>query len=169
MAITSTPGDAESNSYVSVSEADTYFSMSYGQNAWGTLDLSVKETLLVQSTRLLDSVYLWSGLIDSSSTQALRWPRIGVYDMDRRAISSSIVPNQIKNATCEMAIYIYSNGGYNPDENVLDSMKVGPISMSFSDVVKAPNIPKIVQDIIQDLGTLNSVSGNGIRQVRLVR
>jgi len=169
MAINSTPGDALADSYVSVADADTYFNMSYGSNAWSTINNSNKEVLLVQSTRLLDSIYVWSGLIDSSSTQSLRWPRTGVIDMDRRAVSSSTIPKAIKNATCEMAMSIFSGGGYNPTENTLDSMKIGPISMNFSDVTKTPVIPKIVQDLIQDLGYLNSVTSSGISQVRLVR
>lgn len=169
MTIISTPGDAQANSYVSVSYADTYFNMSYGATAWGALANDVKEVLLVQSTRLLDSMYLWSGLIDSSSSQSLRWPRVGVVDMDRRAVSGSIIPKAIMDATCEMALSIHTNAGYNPEENVLDSMKVGPISMNFSEVSKKPSIPKVVQDIIQDFGYLNSFGSSGIKQVNLVR
>jgi hypothetical protein len=93
-------GLPNAESYVSVAEADTYFT-SLGNPAWAA-DTAAKEVALRKATQYLDDTYQWKGKL-VSDTQALGWPRTGVYDSEGRDISDS-VPVKLKKAAFELAL-----------------------------------------------------------------
>jgi len=169
MSLDTTPGGSTADSYGSVSEADLYFSIGYKKTAWNLLSTPDKEALLKESTRLLDQFFEWEGSIKSDSVQSLRWPRSYVYDIDGRLVSDSIIPNQVKWATFELAYYVDESDGFDIEENVIDSIKVGPITAKFSNTVKDPSFPRIVTDLLIPLGSTTFVSSNQVKQVKLVR
>lgn len=163
------PGDSNSNSYVSLNESDLYFSVGYKKEKWIGITNSEKENLLIESTRLLDQHFTWSGFIPSSSTQSLRWPRSGVYDIDQRLIDKDVIPKQVKYAVCELAYSIYLGNGFNIEENTIDKLKIGPIVVDFSKTSKDPAFPKIVTDLLNILGFQNTVNSNAVKVVTLMR
>lgn len=172
MALDATLGGASANSYVTVAEADAYFATSFGRTAWGSASAENKEIVLIESTRLLDLLVSWKGYV-KSDTQALRWPRTYVPNIDGRYlesyISDSIVPKDVKNAVFELAYSLLSNGGFQASENELAKVKVGPVSIDFSDTVKSNGLPKMVRDMIARWGEYTVVSSNSVHTVGLLR
>ena len=168
MALDATLGGASANSYVTVAEADAYFATSFGRTAWGSASAANKEIVLIESTRLLDLLVSWKGYV-KSDTQALRWPRTHVPNIDGRYISDSIVPKDVKNAVFELAYSLLSNGGFQASENELAKVKVGPVSIDFSDTVKSNGLPKMVRDMIARWGEYAVTSSNSVHTVGLLR
>lgn len=163
-----TPGDSTANSYVSVAEATTYFGLSYNRTAWSDAGFGDKEKALAESTRLLDLFVTWKGFL-ASSTQRLRWPRTDVLDVDNRVVDYTIIPQSIKDATCELAYSILVNQGFDISENPVDKVKIGSISVDFDLGQKSAGFPKIVRDMLSHWGQLQLPSSSGIQTVKLIR
>lgn len=93
------------NSYVTLEEAVNYFAARMYSAAWDAATSGDKEASLLQATRMLDENFFWAGEVTVGG-QDLRWPRTGIYDMDGQIIASDLIPQAIKNATCEQALYL---------------------------------------------------------------
>ena len=126
-------GLSTSNSYVSVSFADTYFS-DRGNATWAAATTGDKQAALVKATDYIDKLFgpKFRGFKQSQS-QALEWPRIGALDNDDyllNGVSLDAIPRALQKATCEYAVRALSatlapdnsNVGVNVTRN-----KVGPI------------------------------------------
>ena len=59
------------------------------------------------ATRLLDEQINWYGW-KTSSTQALAWPRTGIFDKEGSSIASTTIPAFLRNATAEFARLLIS-------------------------------------------------------------
>jgi len=105
--------DAES--YVSVADADTYFS-NRGNAAWAALTTEQKEQALRKATDYLVAVYRlrWKGR-RVSQDQALDWPRYDAYIItdpfhtsgilaDDWLIAADVVPVEVERACAELAV-----------------------------------------------------------------
>lgn len=90
---------AGANSYVSIVDLDVYFeNMGYTPAE----DDNAKAILLIRATRVVDSYTQWEGQRLSSS-QNLQWPRTGAYYPDGHSILSGDIPQEVKDAVCEVA------------------------------------------------------------------
>lgn len=90
-------GLADANSYVTLQEANDYFTV-YGQPAWEALDELAREQCLVKATQYID--VRWGELIDGARLevdQALVFPRTEVSWIQP-------LPRQLKVATYEYAL-----------------------------------------------------------------
>ena len=119
---------AGAESYISVADADTYFT-NRGNATWAALTTEVKEQLLRKSTDYLVQAYRtkWSGY-RVSAEQTLDWPRNFVIREDFQAAqlngfqmiggnyyyANNIVPTEVKTACAEMAVKANS-GDLSPD------------------------------------------------------
>lgn len=185
MDIIATPGASDANSYVDEEYADVYFETRLGSAAWTESDEDDdKVTALQQATRVLDSLYDWNGW-QTSSTQALRWPRDGaenydqafgpnsMFDFDSTLTAyfeNTIIPKQIKDAVCELAITLLVNVGYTASVNDLKLVKVGPLRVDFNDKVANYTIPTAVIEMLRHMGSYQGTSGgSAIMTPRLVR
>lgn len=106
-------GLSTANSYATVSEADAYFSDSLHGDDWLAIeDQDRKQNALIRATAVLDSevhrVGAWYGS-KVASTQALSYPRTGVFTADGDAVGSTSVPTGIKQAVIEIARLIATN------------------------------------------------------------
>ena len=118
-------GKADANSYASAADGDAYHAKHLYSSPWTSADPERKEIALQMATNVLDSVVDWNGS-RSSSEQALDWPRTGASTPDEADaslysfgygtgyfgaafIASDIVPQKIKDATCELARNLLSN------------------------------------------------------------
>jgi len=101
-------GLANSDAYISVADADTYFS-AIGDATWSAANTTAKEQAIVQATRYMEKRFgtKWKGLA-ASSTQALGWPRNYVYDERGTALDDQ-VPTAIAHACAEYAKHALSN------------------------------------------------------------
>ncbi len=90
------------NSYVSVADADTYFTERLGATAWTGATTGNKTAALLQACRTLERLrYIGS---HPGSTQSLSWPREGATDPRGYGIASTVVPQAMKDAQCEEAL-----------------------------------------------------------------
>ena len=96
-------GSATSESYCSVADATTYHA-NRGNSTWALLTTAQMEEALRRATDFIEQVYgqAWQG-ITVNSTQALTWPRSGVY-INGYAFPSDSIPKSLVNATAEMAL-----------------------------------------------------------------
>ena len=95
---------ANANSYLSVAAADTYFTEHGSPTDWSDLTTGDKESALKYATKWLDNNYKWYSCIISTS-QVLDWPRKAFTDSEGRSIGGSgIMPQDLLDATAEMAL-----------------------------------------------------------------
>lgn len=123
---------ANANSYVSVANADAYFS-ARNNTTWTAYSTAVKEAALLYACQWLNARYEWPGVI-SDVTQTLSWPRDGAEDSEGRDIDPDEVPGCIVDAQCEAAAAhaleglneVLARGG------AISSVTVDVISVAFS-------------------------------------
>jgi hypothetical protein len=119
-----------SNSYVSVAEADTYFSLRLDVAAWLAAEEEQKAQALVTATQILDSLD-WVG-IAISATQPLAFPRSGMYfdnKIGNYILLPEGVPDRVLIATNELAYHLLNNDGVLDDVGSLTSLSVGQINL----------------------------------------
>jgi len=146
-------GLAAAVSYISVADADAYFTAHDDPTAWSGLTTALKESALRYATTSLDGLYSWVGVV-ATSTQNLGWPRTGVWDEEGRKISGSIVPTRIEVAVCELALLHRTealNSNYSRG-NSIRSERVGPIETVFESGAQPDSAIPILRRIIMGLG-----------------
>lgn len=141
------------NSYVSLGEADEYHTQN-GNTAWSNGATSPSDDLrasaLIRAAMILDGTYKsrWPGRRTHGRNQGRDWPRTGAADAEGFPLPDDEVPDEIKNAQCEMALREYvSPGSLNPDvvetSRVLRE-KVGDLEVQYADVTKTGgSIPQL--------------------------
>jgi hypothetical protein len=161
-------GLANATSYVSVAEADDYFTIDPNFFAtWDALTQTNQEYLLAWATRLLDQKVEWKGC-PSTEVQALRWPRTYVYDRDDRMIEPDEMPKQLKEAVFEFAKYLHENDPtVGQDIDYLKSMRVDVIELEWQDNAAQSAFPTLLGNIIVPLGYFRG--GGGSRFGRIVK
>lgn len=123
-------GKSDATSYITKAEFTQYWEnrgTDYSSLANATL-----EALLNLSTQYLDSNYRWLGGI-TDQTQALMWPRYGLYDTKGYVVTNDKIPTELKNALCEIAGYQQENGDLLSINKGVASKRIGPVSVTFSD------------------------------------
>jgi hypothetical protein len=171
MALDATPGGENANSYVTVSEADSYFRDRLHSASWDALDYTSKSSALITSTSMLDWYMEWEGS-RATAAQSLDWPRIGTTGEDETVIPSDIIPKEVKTATFELALSI-AESDRTEDWNMqgLSKMKVGDLEMvssySQSDNPKPSTIPEKIYNILKNL--IIAKGPNTVQTVRLSR
>ena len=166
----STPGSSTTNSYISVEEANDYFGGRFGADKWGEYTTIQKQQLLVTATKKLDTcVY---GGVKSKAIQALAWPRRSVIDIDGYVLSDVIIPAKLKEATCEMAYWIWTEEDRllsDTEIQQVDTYQVGPINVSVnkSRVIFPKKVTELLKAI--GIGVLLGIGGKTNQQVGLSR
>jgi hypothetical protein len=125
-------GGADSESYASVTDADTYFA-ARGFALWASeMSTTEKEQALRRGTEYMQAYYngRWKGE-KYSCTQALDWPRYAVV-VDGFELEYDNIPTQLKNACIKLA-YKAAGGDLVPDlDRPTTSEKVGEIAVSYA-------------------------------------
>jgi hypothetical protein len=103
-------GLPDSNSYLSVEDADSYFTDS-GNTKWLALQTDAKQTFLVQATRYIDTRFgtKFRGTV-LNADQALCFPRV---DIGNGFVDG--MPKRLLNATAEYAVRAATVGPLAPD------------------------------------------------------
>ena len=131
-----TIGGANSNSYVTLAEADAYFSGTASGKDGDNHNNAYKEAALIQATQWLDLLG-WAGKC-CGSAQRLQWPREGVTCMCRDAVCTEI-PFQVKQATYELAFKLVHNPdsitggvkGPTVQQGAVKRQQLGDLSIEF--------------------------------------
>jgi len=98
---------ANANSYILQADATTYFSLRIGSDAWTAATTGTKDSALVTATRMLDRM-VWTGE-KTAADQDLEFPRTGLTDKDGNEVASDAIPQEILDATCELALILIVN------------------------------------------------------------
>lgn len=135
MAFDTTVGGASANSYASVAEFDAYWALWTARApSWiATATQAQKEANLMAAAMMLDALVTWTG-VATTDTQALTWPRSGMLNKNGRQLSSSVNPNELKNAQCEYAGQLGDTDWLADDDaakNSISSVQAGDVSVSF--------------------------------------
>jgi len=145
------------NSYVEIADADTYFETRIDSANWFDATDEVREQSLVTATWLVDDRE-WIGSAVSSS-QALAWPRDNAIYNDHRlgmqvTVAKTEVPNAVKIAVYEQALHLINNEDVlTGSTQTFESIKVGSIQIQDAngDVTRTPKIPHEVLKQIKPL------------------
>lgn len=133
LTIVTTPGDANANSYASVTEATAFNAGRPFGGAWASADAETQKAALIWSTILLDASFQWTGSA-VTDTQALMWPRNGMLTRKGFAIDPTTIPTDLKNAQCEWARRLIEGdmaGDNVPFKIGLQEVKAGPVDLKF--------------------------------------
>ena len=120
------------NAYVSVDDADSYFT-DKGVSSWTGAD-AVKQAAITRASFALDGIYggRWVGY-RSTQDQGLDWPRTQAWDKD--GFPQTGVPTALEKATCEAALLeLGSEGILTPALSrggLVASESVGPVAISY--------------------------------------
>ncbi len=125
------------DTYISVADANTYFTGRDGETTWGTYTDAEKENALRMACDYMEAEYTgrWIGGI-TSTDQSLSWPRYSVTDQDGRVYSGTEYPPRITDAQCELAYKAAAGNSLVPDldagEKSLIEKKTGPLTRKWS-------------------------------------
>lgn len=171
MAVTidATVGGASANSFVTEVEADAYLEARLNASAWTG---SNKAVALVEATRELNTRD-WAGR-KATDTQSLLWPRQWAPDPDGPScgyLSSSVIPQRIKDATCELALEFLKAGStdlaaQDPNAGVIEktvdvlTTRWQPYQRPTSGLARFPRIMALIAPLLASSGlTVQTVRG----------
>lgn len=176
----STVGGAASNSYLSVSEADDFFAANLDSSFWA-ISTAKKQAVLAQATNRIDRE-AFGGQLTNRNVQRLQFPRTGLAARDTNQasaesndvfnsfyyISPTIIPNELKQATCEMALYLLkrANGEFSVDDNDLETLtnyKVGPLDLAIKDGITADRLPTAVKQLLKAISPTGWIAGQTLK------
>jgi len=165
MDLDATVGSPTMNSYLTVDEANDYFSMRLTVDEWENAES--QDALLQMATRVMDSVIsphriivrpsdgsppyyrelrTWTGAI-ATTTQTLMWPRTGMYTRAGAEILSTEIPRDLKYATAELAAQL-ARGDRTADNKIavqgITSVRAGSVAITFKDMIESNVIPEAV-------------------------
>jgi len=140
-------GYVDSNSYVSLADANTYWTQHGGPNWTAITDTTLQQYHLIQATQSIDILYgqeYYSiPLSQGTSTpqvpylQGLLYPRFVQVINNIQVLQSRYIPVQLKAAVCEVAMMSLNGQDIFPQPNQIKfainkQVKVGGISTSIS-------------------------------------
>lgn len=160
MVLVSTPGATNANTYADAAYASAYFASRIGSEVWDDADVDVQVAALAQSASLLDSMFEWIGS-RAEDGQGMRWPRSWAEDLDGYEYSDDVIPENVKKAQCELAIFLISNGGYTAESRDVDKITLGSIRLDFDSSASALPIPSIVIELLRGLGVYRGSGKSG--------
>lgn len=155
-------GVAGADSYISVADADTYFTEHGSPSTWTSASTAEKESALRYAAVWVDDHAWLSTLV--SATQALAWPRNGFTDHKGRTWLSTQVPGDVVDAQCEAALAHLAGDGLNAaPAAALQEIKADVLGLKFKTggTSSEPSVPSIVSRTLQPY-TIAS-GGLGIR------
>lgn len=126
-------GLTDSNSYLSVVDSIQYHENHAAPATWTALSSSDKEKHIRIATQYIDAVYgpRLKG-VRKTDSQALLFPRYGVYSEDGYCYSTTEVPQAVKDATAELALRSLTESlivDQTDASLVVKDIKVGPIEI----------------------------------------
>ena len=160
-------GTPRANSYASLAYANNYFiGKRLFSSAWVASTDDVKTIALKEATFVLDAEFAWTGEGTHTKTQGLQWPRRKAYDRDGRHVTG--VPKRVRDATCELAMYLLAQDRLVGREGVgIHSLKVDVIQIVYDKTDAPETFPPHVARML--IGYGSPMRGAQVRNVKLYR
>lgn len=166
--VIATVGASDANSYVTVAEANHFFSEQFGYSQWGVASAADREGCVITASRSLDAYMAWSGR-PTYDDQSMGWPRVDARDRYGRVVPDDEIPAIIKQATFETAFLVLTQGGLKFSGSKYDKVKVAVVDVTFSKNQDSQGIPKFLESMLLGLGTPILSRDGEVSQVRLER
>lgn len=137
--IIATPNDPTANSYVTVDEFNAYALSRVPSIVWlATSTADFVAACIITGTRLFDASFDWTGAA-ATSTQKRPWGRSGMYTRNGAPIDPTTIPDDLKDADCEMIIAVgdkaVAGGSIAADNQAarlgVSDVKAGPVEVRF--------------------------------------
>ena len=125
---------AGADSYISLANAKTYHTAHDDPTDWTSASDAEKESALKYGAATLDGAFDWDGQI-TSATQVLAWPRADCSDREGRTPADNVIPQQVKDAQCELAVVHLGTvltSTYDRD-GMVASEQAGPVKIEYQD------------------------------------
>lgn len=147
--IDNTVGGTGTNAYLTLAECEGYLHSRPFHSAWNEItDDNEKKAAIVWATRKLNE-YRWSGFIADQS-QALPFPRSGLYDYDSREYASDAYPEWLKIACSELAFFLATtNRMEDTGTEGFSEIKVASIAVKIDKYDRAADVPDVVFDMVK--------------------
>lgn len=120
---------ANSNTYVSLSYADSYFA-NLNNLDWTGLsdtesDIELKETALIQATLSVELLYGddYKSYV-AFNEQSLLFPRMSFIKNGWQSVTQGTIPKELKDAVCEVAVMYINDANIFPNANTDSNIKV---------------------------------------------
>jgi len=162
-----------SNSYVTLAEADSYFETVPDETNWDNKSDDAKNRALISACRWIDSLNYYGDRCDED--QALKWPRNN-YEVDNVELVCTAIPKSIKYAQYELARALANEtdavtGNKGTDGNI-EEVKLGEIEVKYSQSSQGTGTVNNIFDVypwLQSYLGSYCLGGSGSYQVRVVR
>lgn len=173
MALVETPGASDANTYAMLAEFEAYAANRLPALTWfASASNPQKEAALQAAARELDACFSWTGTA-VDEVQALTWPRSGMLTRNGFNIATTVIPTELKNAQCEMALQLGAGdrlGDNSAIEKGITSLKAGSVALTFSDVKSQQSSNYEAADIgirrkQSDLNYVSSVVPDEVRRL----
>jgi len=167
--LVSTVGAANSNTYSTLAESETYFESTLYPGSWSSATEGNKNIALVMATRLLDEQIQWDGL-PTDDVQALQWPREYVTQRNNSQdyYDNDELPTWLLEATSEFAKFLLGEDTTaTNDLSDFTSLEVGPITLDMRYISKTTVLPSSVWDMCAFYGIKIAPSSGSISLVRV--
>lgn len=147
--IDATIGGADTNSFLTLAEAETLIHQRPFHDAWDEInDDDEKKAALIWATTIL-SHKSWKGFIVSSD-QKQAFPRDGLYDFDGRLYSSAVYPEWLKLACSELAFYVATEDRLSDTGTEgFSEIKVASIQVKIDKYDRPSRIPDYITNAIR--------------------
>ena len=164
---------ANANSYVTLTEANSYFETVPDSSTWTDKTDDQKNRSLISATRWIDGFVFYGDRCDSG--QALKFPRNN-YKIDNVELTCTTIPNNIKYAQYELARALANEtdamtGNTGTDGN-LSEVKLGDIQVKYNTTSQGVGTVNNVMDKypwLQSYLGAYMLGGSGTYQTRVVR
>ena len=160
-------GASNSNSYVTLVEANNYFDTRLHSLKWNEATDEDKTKALLQATKRLEREKYFGDR--KSSSQKLSFPRVGLGYIDS-ILLDNIIPEQLKDAQCELAIFMLSNDITQKEVNTgsikrttMGDMSVEYLTDQTPSVSSFNELPEYIETLLEDLS--KTVSSTNIVQI----
>lgn len=164
---------ASANSYVTLAEANTYFETVPNSATWDDKTTDQKNRALISATRWIDSLNYYGDRCDED--QALKWPRNN-YDVDGVELECSLIPNDIKYATYELARALANDTDSITESTgttgLYDEVQLGELRVKYNKSSQATGTVNNVFDVypwLQSYLGAYCLGGSGSYQIRIFR
>jgi DnaT-like ssDNA binding protein len=160
--IDATVGGGSSNSFVTADEFTAYTDTRLNIDAYTNASSGDRDKALMEATRELN--VLRYGGNKATTGQALLFPRFLLIDPDSMWYTfydSAIIPQRIKDATCELALEFLKGGTTDMaslDQTIgIKSETVGPIRTEYTDptqraqgIARFPRVLKLIRPLLEN-------------------
>jgi hypothetical protein len=164
-----TAGSANANAYCDVAFADQYqLDRPAVGTTWTLANPDMKSAALLWATRLMDSLWNWTGF-PTDAHQALLWPRQGMLKRNGwEYVDMHTIPVELQNATAEYARQLLVSdlaGNSQIETQGITSLKVGPVAFTFKEGVTAKPVPDTVFNLIPPSWGYPRSRNSGVREL----